>query len=156
MFASHRIKEVGGRSSEFRITVHCSCVDDDAFGTFVTSVRSEYVARTTPFVLVFDLRNMEFALPNHIVEWVHLFHSVKDVTRRHLIATHICISSPTIKAAIETFLKVYLPTKPLTIHTDWEALRRCVRDVKCGALQCHAGHVKLKGTNEVEVRGHQQ
>ena len=126
-FASHHVKCVTGRPNEFRIAVHYGCTDDAAFDTFVKNVRTSYEAQTDPFILVFDLRKMDFALPDHVLAWIDLFHSVKKTTVRFLIATHICIQSATIKSVVETFLSLYLPTKPLSIHTDWETVRSHLR-----------------------------
>ena len=90
------------------------------FARTIALCESAYTSMQRPFVLAMDLMDMEEVSVPQALAWMAMFLRVMPTTKRFLVCTCACFP-PSLKNAVDLFLKLYDPVKPfLTCSTREE------------------------------------
>ena len=67
---------------------------------------------------IFSLENLMYIKPSYLIEWKDIFISLKEKTKKYLIASCIIIDYNIIRNFVNLFFKAYDPIKPTCIVKD--------------------------------------
>jgi hypothetical protein len=67
---------------------------------------------------IFSLENLMYIKPSYLLEWKDIFISLKEKTKKYIIASCIIINYNIIRNFVNLFFKAYDPIKPTCIVKD--------------------------------------
>lgn len=105
-----------------QITVYKNPPSDQDFKDFLQIWEDMYRQITFPFVMAVNFRDMDELKISQAMDFIGLFFRVLDITKQHLVCTVVCLNDK-LKAASDTFLKLYNPSRPYYVffnHEEYE------------------------------------
>ena len=116
------------RENVLQIRVLSARASDEEFDALLRDAEAIYANMDEEFYLVFDLCDMGLLPLHQAMKWMELFDRVKHVTETHLICTSVCLSDPLVKGAVDIFLGLYNPTRPLYTFPTLSECEATIRD----------------------------
>tara|TARA_Y100000746_G_C15463027_1_gene432415 strand:+ start:1319 stop:1690 length:372 start_codon:yes stop_codon:yes gene_type:complete len=101
----------------FHVQVLKAKPENDEFQNLVCKCEKLYMSMNKPFILSFDLFDMDILGPIEIITWMSMFVRVMPITKEYLVCTFVCVNK-SLKEPIEMFLKMYNPVKPFCFFYD--------------------------------------
>ena len=110
------------------VTVLRSDPTKEEFQSLMDATKREYIRMPKEFVLVLDVLRMNILNPMFCIAWMRLFDEVRPITSSHLLCTHVAYDSGVLQWAVNAFLNIYNPMKPLLLHTSRDACLECAQN----------------------------